>query len=502
MTTFVLSALLFLAVFAAVSCAVLYFRANLVAQKAEKLAEESQDEARKFEDDFLKIKKAPKLVLENAKIEAARLVEEAESKSNGIIQVAEQKRDNVLLDAKEKLTELTARAKRLETTAKAYENKINGYGDEYLIPIESVIDQLAKELAYAEPSKQFQEVKKRIKSSIKNGEAAKSRLAEEARKEKALEFILDAFLGKAETIIGKVKSDNYGKLKQELIDSYNLVNINGDAFGTQIKSEFLDLYQDKLKWASILQKIKKDQQEEQRRIRERMREEERVRKEAERVQKEALKEEEAVQKALAIAYEKMAKATEEQKAKYEQEIGELNRRVSEAEEKRQRAISMAQQTKMGHVYVISNIGSFGEDVFKIGLTRRLEPQDRIDELGDSSVPFEFDVHALIKSDDAPALEHMLHKHFVLNQVNKVNHRKEFFRVPLTKIREEVEKLGLEATWTMAAEAVQFKESQFIDKLIETDPEAREKWISRQLELDDIDLKGGMIADPGDHEEDD
>ena len=248
--------------------------------------------------------------------------------------------------------------------------------------------------------------------------------------------------------------------------------------------------------------MKKDQQEEQRRIREKMREEERVRKEAERVQKESLKEEEAIQKALAIVYDKMSKASEEQKAKYEQEISDLNKKVAENEEKRQRAISMAQQTKMGHVYIISNLGSFGDDVFKIGLTRRLEPQDRIDELGDSSVPFEFDVHALIKSDDAPALEHMLHKHFILNQVNKKNHRKEFFKVPLTKIREEVEKLGLQTTWTMTAEAVQFKESRLIEKLIETDPEAREKWISRQLELDDLDLKGGVTTDPGDQENDD
>jgi len=85
-------------------------------------------------------------------------------------------------------------------------------------------------------------------------------------------------------------------------------------------------------------------------------------------------------------------------------------------------------TASEHVYVISNVGSFGENVSKIGLTRRLEPLDRIRELGDASVPFEFDVHTLIRSDDAPALEHALHQRFVRNQVNKVNARKEFFRV--------------------------------------------------------------------------
>ena len=76
----------------------------------------------------------------------------------------------------------------------------------------------------------------------------------------------------------------------------------------------------------------------------------------------------------------------------------------EAQEKKERALSMAQQTKRGHVYVISNIGSFGENVYKIGMTRRLEPTDRVKELGDASVPFQFDIHAMIYSDEAPTLE--------------------------------------------------------------------------------------------------
>jgi hypothetical protein len=198
----------------------------------------------------------------------------------------------------------------------------------------------------------------------------------------------------------------------------------------------------------------------------------------------------------------MAKASEEEREKYEQQISELNARVTIAEEKRQRAMSMAQQTKMGYVYIISNIGSFGEDVFKIGLTRRLNPQDRIDELGDSSVPFTFDVHAFIKSDDAPALEHQLHKHFIFNQVNKVNHRKEFFRVPLTKIKEKIDKLGLESNWTMTAEAVQYKESQYIEKLINSDPETKKKWESRQLELDDMDFGSWFIGEKLDDDSED
>ena len=86
------------------------------------------------------------------------------------------------------------------------------------------------------------------------------------------------------------------------------------------------------------------------------------------------------------------------------------------------------------MYIISNIGSFGELVYKIGLTRRLEPLGRIRELGDSSVPFEFDVHALIFSEDAPSLETKLHNHFLMMQMNKVNYRKEFFKVLRTSVK--------------------------------------------------------------------
>ena len=100
----------------------------------------------------------------------------------------------------------------------------------------------------------------------------------------------------------------------------------------------------------------------------------------------------------------------------EAQLRELNVKLVEAEEKSMKAISMAQQTKKGHVYIISNLGSFGEDVYKIGLTRRLDPNERVRELGDAGVPFPFDVHAMLASDDAPALETALHRRFVERQV--------------------------------------------------------------------------------------
>jgi len=125
---------------------------------------------------------------------------------------------------------------------------------------------------------------------------------------------------------------------------------------------------------------------------------------------------------------------------------------------------MAQQTRKGNVYIVSNIGSFGQEVFKIGMTRRLDPMDRIYELSDASVPFDFDVHAMIACDDAPALETMLHAEFDVMRINKVNYRKEFFRVPLDRVRTLLSGKGIETTFTMLADAHEYRETQALNKM--------------------------------------
>jgi hypothetical protein len=120
--------------------------------------------------------------------------------------------------------------------------------------------------------------------------------------------------------------------------------------------------------------------------------------------------------------------------------------------------------KAGYVYIISNIGSFGEGVYKIGMTRRLDPMERVRELGDASVPFNFDVHALIFSDDAPKLEAALHREFASRKINIVNQRREFFRVSLEEI-EKVVKENYEKTveFDVVPDAMQFRTSEELRK---------------------------------------
>lgn len=374
----------------------------------------------------------------------------------------------------------------LEKTAKAMKNIIDGYGDKYLIPTYSLLDDLAEEFGHTEAGEKLKIARERTRAMIRNGTSAKCDYVEANRKETAVNFILDAFNGKVDSILSKVKKDNYGTLAQKIKDAYQVVNNNGKAFRNAVITEgYLNARIDELKWAVIAQELKWEEQEEQRRIKEQIREEEKARKEFERAVREAQKEEETLKKLIERAQKEIAQASDEQKAKYEAKLNELEGKLKIAEDKNQRAISMAQQTKSGNVYIISNIGSFGENVYKIGMTRRLEPLDRIRELGDASVPFEFDVHSMIYSENAPGLERELHKKFLRLQLNKVNPRKEFFKVTLADIKAQVESMNINAKWTMVAEAIHYRESLAIEEAISKDKQKQLEWERYQLQIDPV-----------------
>ena len=196
---------------------------------------------------------------------------------------------------------------------------------------------------------------------------------------------------------------------------------------------------------------KQHAREEQQRIKARIREEQRAEKELEREMRRIESERNAIEKALAVALRKA-------KDEHSEEVEALRQKLLEAEERAQRAKSMAELTKAGHVYVISNIGSFGEGVYKVGMTRRLEPLDRVKELGDASVPFPFDVHMMISCDDAPALENAIHRTLHARRLNKVNLRREFFRADLEEIHKLVLENHGEVEYVAEPEALQYRES--------------------------------------------
>lgn len=451
-------------------------------ENAKNIIQQANLDLESAKNETSEIRKSNRELIQKSKEDAERIKSDATRQAALMLEQAEEKAKTIAGDA----YEIAQKAQHYENVAKAMKNVIEGYGDEYLKPTFSLLDDLAEEFGYDEAGQRLKDAREKTKMLIKSGNASKCDYVETNRRTTAENFVLDAFNGKVDSILSMIKKDNHGILEQKIRDAYSLVNNLGMAFrNAHITEVYLEARLDELKWGAVVNELKLQEREEQRRIKEQIREEEKARREYERAMKEAAKEEDTIRRAMEKAQQAIEKASAEQKAKYEAQLADLQVKLQEAEAKNQRALSMAQQTKSGHVYIISNIGSFGENVFKIGMTRRLEPLDRVRELGDASVPFPFDVHAMIYSEDAPGLETALHKYFVQNQVNKVNPRKEFFRIPIAEIRAEVEKRGLDVTWTMTAAALEYRESLAIEKSMLSDGNMKDKWIQQQNDaLDD------------------
>ena len=423
---------------------------NRVSIEIEQLINSSNNEA-------INIKKEARVKANEIKIKAETILNNAHKLASKIEADANIKAKNIAGEA----WVAKENAEQYQETVKAMKNIIKGYGDEYLIPNHSLLDNLAEEYNHKAAGQDLLQIRNLIKSMIKNNEVASCDYIENHRKQTAIEFVTDAFNGKIDSIMSKVKHDNYGKLSQSIKDAFRIVNHNGKPFrNARITNKYFEVVLEQLELAVTVHELKKRDLQEQREIREAIREEERARREFEKAKKEAEKEEKMLEKTRKEIEVKLSKAVAEDRAKFEQELNDIKEKLLIAEEKGQRAISMAQQTKRGHVYIISNIGSFGENVFKIGLTRRLEPMDRVKELGDASVPFTFDVHAMIHSDNAPKLEKELHQTFNLNRINKINYRKEFFTIPITEIKNKIDSLNLENEihWTIKSEALEYRES--------------------------------------------
>ncbi|PSW18084.1 DUF4041 domain-containing protein [Photobacterium sanctipauli] len=274
-----------------------------------------------------------------------------------------------------------------------------------------------------------------------------------------VKLMLTAFNTECDFLIGKISPSSFGRTLERIEKLANNIEKLSATFECGFNIDYIDLKFEECKLQFQYTLKKQEEAAEQKLIKEQIREEQRAIKEYEKAIAEAEKEEKLYRQMLDKAREELSMATDADRLAMEQKIASLELQLKDAEAKEERAKSMAEQTRKGHVYVISNIGSFGEDVYKIGLTRRLEPMDRVKELGDASVPFPFDVHAMIYVDDAPSLEAALHREFHAQRVNSVNLRKEFFEVDLESIREAVEKIaGVDAEFKMTALAEDYYES--------------------------------------------
>lgn len=271
-------------------------------------------------------------------------------------------------------------------------------------------------------------------------------------------LLLRAFNSECDELVSKVKYTNFDASLNKIRKSAEAISKLGSTMNISISQKYLNLKIKELRLAFEYQQKKQEEKEAQKAARAEMREAARLQKEIEAQRKKIEKEQTHYQ----TAYEKLLKQLEEnpdnadlltKKSELENQLNDIDKAIKDIDyrEANQRA---------GYVYIISNIGAFGENVYKIGMTRRLDPQDRVDELGDASVPFNFDVHAMIFSDDAPALEAALHKAFEDRKLNMVNTRREFFNVTLAEIKEVVkENFDKTVEFVDVPDAEQFRVSQ-------------------------------------------
>lgn len=270
-------------------------------------------------------------------------------------------------------------------------------------------------------------------------------------------LLLRAFNVECDDIIDNVKVSNFNRSKERITKSAEQISKLGTIMSISITSMYVNLKMEEISLALDFEQKKQEEKERIREARERQREDAKVQKEIEEARKKLQKEQTHYLNALQVVMEQLARDPSNvdlqiKRRDLEGNIEDTNKAIADVDYREA-------NKRAGYVYIISNVGAFGDNVYKIGMTRRLEPMERIDELSGASVPFKFDVHALIFTEDAPGLEAALHQAFESKKVNKINTRREFFRVSLNEIKTEVRKnFDKTVEWIDFPEADQYRQS--------------------------------------------
>ncbi len=294
-----------------------------------------------------------------------------------------------------------------------------------------------------------------------NGNAAQGRkMVKDMQK-----LLLRAFNVECDEIVDHVSVANFPKSKERISKTADQITKLGAIMKVAITPQYVNLKMDELCLALDFQQKKAEEKERLRELKEQQREEAKAQKEIEEARKKLAKEQSHYSNALETLQGQLARDPQNadliaKKNELERQLGETERAIADVDYRQA-------NIRAGYVYVISNIGAFGRDVYKIGMTRRLEPLDRVDELSGASVPFKFDVHALIFTEDAPGLEAALHNAFEDKKVNRINGRREFFHVSLDEIKRVVrQNFDKTVEWTDVPEAEQYRQSLLMNGVTE------------------------------------
>lgn len=403
---------------------------------------------------------------------------------------------------KKKTANIDAFITEKEDYAFALKRLIEGYSNEFIIPEITILDELAEDYGYTEAAKSLKEIKGDARKMIRTQTAAVATAPMTIQKESAQRFILEAFNGKVEEAIQDIKNENYGVLSQQIKDCFRAINEDGAVLGVHISKEYLDNRLAELKAGMIVYQIRLKDREEQQQLKEIEREEAQARREEERRRKEQEKKENELKE---LEIEKAA-AVERAKREWEQanesdkeylrkklertqlELEVAHDKTAELQKEIEGQPTIAQLKSSGHVYIITNYGSFGEDVVKIGMTRR-QVEDRVYELGDASVPFTFDIEGtLYHHEDALELEAQIHDMLIHKKLNRLNPRKEFFKITISELKKICKENSLDVKWTISSEAKEWKEkkpkrewerNKELLRQHEQDPKLYEMWLEKR-----------------------
>lgn len=439
---------------------------NSIGLAKSELAEEIENAHRKKDLILTEAKAEREKVLSNAEAEAQAIVDKATARADKALADVEKKietgetREKVLSSSIEKLREelrdleLTKEHQDLLSTVTPFEHLLDGpTSDEIKVSLQQVKNKQKELIKQGNAFDILQDI-------LWNDNLAKGK----ARQKRHGKFLITTFNAEVDNIIAITNARNFTANAKKIDKWFQKVNKSGDDSYVELNRTLLFLRLEEQRHAFEYKYKKEMELEEQRFMKESLREEAKVKKEIESFVTAREKEEKAFQKDLSDALARVQTANQEEVEKLNSHIEELKLKLERATSEKERALSMAQLTRSGYVYVISNKGSFGENMYKIGMTRRLEPMDRVKELGDASVPFFFDVHALIPSDDAPALENKLHSKFASRRVNKVNHRREFFNLTFEEVEEALNEF-VEGDFNLVRDVVaaQYEESKFLEE---------------------------------------
>lgn len=331
-----------------------------------------------------------------------------------------------------------------------------------IVTSKSLIDlNISDETTSSEVKNQLALLKKENANLVKNHSVKISSHIESAKeRNKLARKVLLSFNSEVAGLLNKLTFANIDSTRNKITNTFERINKLYEDDEVQITTDYLkyQLSVLELNYQFILKKH--NEKEQQAAIKEQMLDEAKAQKELEKEQKRILSEQRKFNNELSKTMKYLSNSTDSVQSEiYAEKIRELEAKIKQLESDKEDVDNRLLNTRAGYVYVISNIGSFGENIYKIGMTKRLNPLDRVNELGSASVPFKFDVHAMIFSDDAPTLENHLHKVFADKSVNKINPRKEFFNVSLKDIEKEVlEHFDATVEFTEFAKAEEYRRS--------------------------------------------